>query len=55
MGRPTQRWPDVLSPGLGEEETYYYWTREDENRFARGQSYSPTCGLAGIHWRVAQR
>ena len=32
---PTQRWPDVLSPGLGEEETYYYWTREDSKSLLR--------------------
>ena len=34
-GAPTQRWPDVLSPGLGEEETYYYWTREDRKSLLR--------------------
>lgn len=34
-GAPAQRWPDVLSPGLGEEETYYYWTREDRRSLLR--------------------
>ncbi|MDP7067397.1 MAG: hypothetical protein QF637_07235, partial [Acidimicrobiales bacterium] len=34
-GAPAQRWPDLLSSQLGEDKTYYYWTREDRKSLLR--------------------
>ncbi|MEC7916104.1 MAG: DUF459 domain-containing protein [Actinomycetota bacterium] len=34
-GAPVQRWPDLLSSQLGEDKTYYYWTREDRKSLLR--------------------